>query len=102
MLFMWFVTRSKNRKQLVRSCYSSQAAVIRKYLYWKTNKTNGNWKIRRVFKKIKQILNVMNNFVDSIENPDEIDIHKVDEIISNIKKLKFKKKTIKKNYQIKK
>ena len=28
----------------------------------------------------------MNDFVDSIENPDEIDIHKVDEIISNIKK----------------
>ena len=44
----------------------------------------------------------MNNFVDSIENPDEIDIQKVDEIISNIKKLKFQKKTIKKNYQIKK
>ena len=44
----------------------------------------------------------MNDFVDSIENPDEIDIHEVDEIISNIKKLKFQKKTIKKNYQIKK
>ena len=45
----------------------------------------------------------MNDFVDSIENPDEIDIHEVDEIISNIKKkIKFQKKTIKKNYQIKK
>ena len=28
----------------------------------------------------------MNDFVDSIENPDEIDIHEVEEIISNIKK----------------
>ena len=45
----------------------------------------------------------MNDFVDSIENPDEIDIHEVDEINPNIKKkLKCQKKTIKKNYQIKK
>ena len=28
----------------------------------------------------------MNDFVDSIENPDEIDIHEVDEINPNIKK----------------
>ena len=34
----------------------------------------------------------MNDFVDSIENPDEIDIHEVDEIISNIKKIKMSEK----------
>ena len=34
----------------------------------------------------------MNDFVDSIENPDEIDIHEVDEIISNIKKKKNSEK----------
>ena len=34
----------------------------------------------------------MNDFVDSIENPDEIDIHEVDEIISNIKKIKISEK----------
>ena len=39
----------------------------------------------------------MNDFVDSIENPDEIDIHEVDEIISNIKKkLNFRKRLSKK------
>ena len=59
-------------------------------------------KLEEHSKKIKQILNIMNDFVDSIENPDEIDIHKVDEIISNIKKKKIQKKTIKKSYQIKK
>ena len=55
-------------------------------------------KLEEHSKKIKQILNIMNDFVDSIENPDEIDIHKVDEIISNIKKKKkFRKKRKKKN-----
>ena len=34
----------------------------------------------------------MNDFVDSIENPDEIDIHEVDEIIPNIKKFKISEK----------
>ena len=39
----------------------------------------------------------MNDFVDSIENPDEIDIQEVDEIISNIKKkLNFRKRLSKK------
>ena len=59
-------------------------------------------KLEEHSKKIKQILNIMNDFVHSIENPDEIDIHEVDEIISNIKKKKIQKKTIKKSYQIKK
>ena len=54
-------------------------------------------KLEEYWKKIKQILNVMNDFVDSIENPDEIDIHEVDEIISNIKKkLNFRKRLSKK------
>ena len=34
----------------------------------------------------------MNDFVDSIENPGEIDIHEVDEIISNIKEIKMSEK----------
>ena len=34
----------------------------------------------------------MNDFVDYIENPDEIDIHEVDEIIPNIKKFKISEK----------
>ena len=34
----------------------------------------------------------MNDFVDSIENPDEIDIHEVNEIIPNIKKFKISEK----------
>ena len=38
----------------------------------------------------------MNDFVDSIENPDETDIHEVDEIISNIKKIKLPEKDNKK------
>ena len=49
-------------------------------------KQMGIEKLEEYSKKIKQILNVMNDFVDSIENPDEIDIHEVEEIISNIKK----------------
>ena len=54
-------------------------------------------KLEEHSKKIKQILNIMNDFVDSIENPDEIDIHEVDEIISNIKKkLNFRKRLSKK------
>ena len=34
----------------------------------------------------------MNDFVDSIENPDEIDIHEVNEIIPNTKKFKISEK----------